>query len=78
MDPSYEPGNRNCKYINDVERLAGKLRQVVDLYSQALERIGDSEDEGGQISATLLGNRAMTPVKVRFLFLSILSCTFLH
>ena len=85
MDPSYEPANRLRKRVKDVERLkeegntafkAGKLKEAVGLYSDALDRIGDSEDEGkgGQIRATLLSNRATTLVKVRafsLLFLSI-------
>jgi hypothetical protein len=71
MNPSYEPANRHGKRIDGLKRLAGKLRQAVDLYSQALERTGDSEDEGGQINATLLSNKAMTPVKVRLFPLSL-------
>ncbi|KAI0673123.1 DnaJ-domain-containing protein [Trametes maxima] len=75
LDPGHEPAMRLRKRIKDVERLkeegnvafkTGKLQEAVDKYSEALERIGsdDREGGGGQIRAMLLSNRATTLVKL--------------
>lgn len=75
LDPSYEPAQRLRKRIKDVERLkdegnalfkGGQLQQAVDKYGEALDRVGNADEEGkgGQIRATLLSNRATTLVKL--------------
>ncbi|KAG7450755.1 TPR-like protein [Guyanagaster necrorhizus] len=75
LDPSYGPAQQLRKRVKDVERLkeegnvafkAGRLTEAVEKYSETLERIGASEDEGkgGQIRATLLSNKATTLVKL--------------
>ncbi|KXN90332.1 hypothetical protein AN958_04365 [Leucoagaricus sp. SymC.cos] len=75
FDPSCEPAQKLRKRVRDVERLkeegnsafkSGKLREAVDKYTEALERIGELEEEGkgGQIRATLLSNRATTLLKL--------------
>ncbi|KAK0207969.1 hypothetical protein DFS33DRAFT_397101 [Desarmillaria ectypa] len=76
LDPSYGPAQQLRKRVKDVERLkeegnvafkAGRLTEAVEKYSETLERIGASEEEGkgGQIRATLLSNRATTLVKLK-------------
>ncbi|KAI5999397.1 hypothetical protein F5J12DRAFT_848027 [Pisolithus orientalis] len=73
--PGHGDASRLRKRIKDVERLkeegntafkSGKLQDAVDRYTEALERIGDAEEEGkgGQIRATLLSNRATTQLKL--------------
>lgn len=75
LDPSYVPAQRLRKRIKDVDRLkeegniafkAGRLQDAIDKYSEALERVGEKEDEGkgGHIRAMLLSNRATTLVKL--------------
>ncbi|KAI6041227.1 hypothetical protein EDC04DRAFT_3089205 [Pisolithus marmoratus] len=75
LDPGHEDASRLRKRIKDVERLkeegntafkSGKMQDAVDRYTEALERIGDMEEEGkgGQIRATLLSNRATTQLKL--------------
>lgn len=75
LDPGHGDASRLRKRIKDVERLkeegntafkSGKLQDAVDRYTEALERIGDAEEEGkgGQIRATLLSNRATTQLKL--------------
>ncbi|KAH9911996.1 uncharacterized protein B0H18DRAFT_1057006 [Fomitopsis serialis] len=75
LDPGHESAQRLRKRIKDVERLkeegntafkAGRLQEAADKYGAALERIGDSPDEGkgGQIRAILLSNRATALVKL--------------
>ncbi|KAH9950857.1 protein prenylyltransferase [Amylocystis lapponica] len=75
LDPGHEPAQRLRKRVKDVERLkeegntafkSGKLAEATQKYGEALERIGESEDEGkgGQIRAILLSNRATTLVKL--------------
>ncbi|KIK50363.1 hypothetical protein GYMLUDRAFT_51265 [Collybiopsis luxurians FD-317 M1] len=75
FDPSHVPSQQLRKRVKDIERLkdegntafkAGRLEEAVEKYSEALERIGEREEEakGGQIRATLLSNRATTLVKL--------------
>ncbi|EMD30435.1 hypothetical protein CERSUDRAFT_101383, partial [Gelatoporia subvermispora B] len=75
LDPGYEPALRLRKRVKDVERLkeegnvafkTGKLDEAVEKYGEALERIGEDEEEGkgGQMRALLLSNRATTLVKL--------------
>ncbi|KAF5340998.1 hypothetical protein D9611_006095 [Ephemerocybe angulata] len=75
MDPGHERAQKLRKRVKDVERLkeegnvafkTGKLQEAVDKYAEALEKIGQSEEEGkgGQIRATLLSNRATTLFKM--------------
>ncbi|KAK7038721.1 hypothetical protein VNI00_010605 [Paramarasmius palmivorus] len=75
FDPAYEPAMRLRRRIKDVDRLKTegnnlfkqqKLQEAVDKYTEALELIGDKEEEGkgGNIRATLLSNRATTLVKM--------------
>ncbi|KAF8959576.1 hypothetical protein BDZ97DRAFT_1836922 [Flammula alnicola] len=75
LDPGHEPAQRLRKRVKDVERLkeegnvafkTGKLQEAYEKYSECLERIGESEEEGkgGQIRATLLSNRATTLLKL--------------
>ncbi|KAI0071577.1 TPR-like protein [Panus rudis PR-1116 ss-1] len=75
LDPGHEPAQRLRKRIKDVDRLkeegnvafrGGRLQEAVDKYTEALDRIGDSEQEGkgGHIRAMLLSNRATTLVKL--------------
>ncbi|KAG6334264.1 hypothetical protein ID866_4821 [Astraeus odoratus] len=75
LDPGHEEASRLRKRIKDIERLkeegntafkSSKLQEAVDLYTEALERIGEAEEEGkgGQIRATLLSNRATTRLKL--------------
>ncbi|KAH9991103.1 hypothetical protein BJV77DRAFT_553430 [Russula vinacea] len=74
-DPGHEPAQRLRKRVKDVERLKeegnqafklGKLHEALRLYTEALERVGENEDEGkgGQLRALLLSNRATTLVKL--------------
>ncbi|KAF9068374.1 hypothetical protein BDP27DRAFT_1327241 [Rhodocollybia butyracea] len=74
-DPSYLPAQQLRKRVKDIERLkdegniafkAGRLEEAVEKYTEALERIGEEEEEakGGPIRATLLSNRATTLVKL--------------
>ncbi|KAH9057438.1 hypothetical protein EDB87DRAFT_1751756 [Lactarius vividus] len=74
-DPGHEPAQLLRKRVKDVERLKeegnrafklGKLHEALSRYSDALERVGENEDEGkgGQLRATLLSNRATTLVKL--------------
>jgi tetratricopeptide (TPR) repeat protein len=76
FDPGHEPAQRLRKRVKDVERLkeegnsafkTGKLQEATAKYTEALDRVGENEDEGsgGQIRATLLSNRATTLLKVR-------------
>jgi len=75
FDPGHEPAQRLRKRVKEVERLKeegnqafkrGKLHDALDLYTEALERVGENEDEGkgGQLRALLLSNRATTLVKL--------------
>lgn len=75
LDPGYEPAHKLRKRVKDVERLKeegnnafkiGKLDEATEKYTEALERVGENENEGsgGQIRATLLSNRATTLLKV--------------
>ncbi|PPQ88738.1 hypothetical protein CVT25_008545 [Psilocybe cyanescens] len=75
LDPGHEPAQKLRKRVKDVERLkeegnvafkAGRLAEALEKYSECLERIGESEEEGkgGQIRATLLSNRATTLLKL--------------
>jgi len=63
------------KRVKDVERLkeegnlafkSGRLEEAVALYGEALERVGESPEEGkgGPIRATLLANRATALMKL--------------
>ncbi|KAJ7089731.1 hypothetical protein B0H15DRAFT_269331 [Mycena belliarum] len=74
-DPGHEPAQRLRKRVKDVERLkeegnvafkSGRLDEAIDKYGEALERIGEVEEEakGGQIRATLLSNRATSLLKL--------------
>ncbi|KAH9074925.1 hypothetical protein EDB83DRAFT_2515802 [Lactarius deliciosus] len=74
-DPGHVPAQLLRKRVKDVERLKeegnrafklGKLHEALSRYSDALERVGENEDEGkgGQLRATLLSNRATTLVKL--------------
>ncbi|KIM90142.1 hypothetical protein PILCRDRAFT_811871 [Piloderma croceum F 1598] len=75
LDPGHESAQKLRKRVKDVERLkdegnlafkAGRLEDAADTYAEALERIGQNEEEGkgGQIRATLLSNRATTLLKL--------------
>ncbi|KAG6829473.1 hypothetical protein H0H87_011344 [Tephrocybe sp. NHM501043] len=75
LDPGHEAARRLRIRVKDVERLkedgnvsfkAGKYGDAISKYSEALDRIGDSEEEGGggHIRATLLSNRATTLLKL--------------
>ncbi|OAX40322.1 TPR-like protein [Rhizopogon vinicolor AM-OR11-026] len=75
LDPGHESAQRLRKRVKDVERLkeegntafkGSRLQEAVDRYTDALDRIGEVEEEGkgGQIRATLLSNRATTLVKL--------------
>ncbi|EGO22521.1 hypothetical protein SERLADRAFT_440542 [Serpula lacrymans var. lacrymans S7.9] len=75
LDPAHEPAQRLRKRVKDVERLkeegnqafkSNRLEEAIEKYTETLERIGNSEEEGkgGQIRATLLSNRATTLVKL--------------
>ncbi|KAI0708149.1 protein prenylyltransferase [Fomitopsis betulina] len=75
LDPGHEAAQRLRKRIKDVERLkeegnvafkASRLQEATERYSEALERIGDSPEDGkgGQIRAILLSNRATALVKL--------------
>ncbi|KAL6297874.1 protein prenylyltransferase [Sparassis latifolia] len=75
LDPGHEPAQRLRKRIREVERLkeegnvafkAGRLEEALKKYTETLDRIGSSEEEGkgGQIRAMLLSNRATTLVKL--------------
>ncbi|EIM80318.1 TPR-like protein [Stereum hirsutum FP-91666 SS1] len=75
FDPGHEPAQRLRKRVKDVERIkeegntafkSNKLEEALAKYTEALERIGEKEEEGkgGQIRATLLSNRATTLVKL--------------
>ncbi|KAJ6624856.1 hypothetical protein B0H10DRAFT_2004434 [Mycena sp. CBHHK59/15] len=74
-DPGHEPAQRLRKRVKDVERLKeegnaefklGRLNEAIEKYGQALDRIGEAEEEarGGQIRATLLSNRATSLLKL--------------
>ncbi|KAF7309458.1 hypothetical protein MIND_00316600 [Mycena indigotica] len=74
-DPGHEPAQRLRKRVKDVERLkdegnaafkTGRLEEAVGKYGEALERVGEAEEEskGGQIRATLLSNRATALLKL--------------
>ncbi|KAF7356927.1 hypothetical protein MVEN_01028600 [Mycena venus] len=74
-DPGHEPAQRLRKRVKDVERLkeegnaafkTGRLDEAIEKYGEALERVGDAEEEGrgGQIRATLLSNRATALLKL--------------
>ncbi|KAF7789780.1 hypothetical protein EIP86_000726 [Pleurotus ostreatoroseus] len=75
LDPGHEPAMRLRKRVKDVDRLkdegnsafkAGKLEEAIARYSESLERIGESDEEGkgGYIRAMLLSNRATTYLKM--------------
>lgn len=75
LDPGYEHAHRLRKRVKDVERLkeegntafkGSRLQDAIARYTEALDRIGEVEEEGkgGQIRATLLSNRATTLVKL--------------
>jgi DnaJ family protein C protein 7 len=75
LDPAHEAAQKLRKRVKDVERLKdegnmafkmSRLEEAVEKYSEALERIGEKEEEGkgGQIRATLLSNRATTLLKL--------------
>ncbi|KAJ3489877.1 hypothetical protein NLI96_g1826 [Meripilus lineatus] len=75
LDPGHEPAQRLRKRVKDVERLkeegntafkSGRLDEAMTKYTEAIERVGQNEDEakGGQIRAMLLSNRATTLVKL--------------
>ncbi|KAI0290620.1 hypothetical protein BC826DRAFT_1026366 [Russula brevipes] len=75
FDPGHEPAQRLRKRVKEVDRLKeegnkafklGKLEEALNLYTDALERVGENEDEGkgGQLRALLLSNRATTLVKL--------------
>ncbi|KAG1823101.1 hypothetical protein EV424DRAFT_1397734 [Suillus variegatus] len=75
LDPGHEPAHRLRKRVKDVERLkeegntafkGSRLQDAIARYTEALDRIGEIEEEGkgGQIRATLLSNRATTLVKL--------------
>ncbi|GLB41504.1 putative TPR-like protein [Lyophyllum shimeji] len=75
LDPGHETARRLRIRVKDVERLkeegnvsfkTGQYEDAIAKYSEALDRVGDSEEEGGggQIRATLLSNRATTLLKL--------------
>ncbi|THH14585.1 hypothetical protein EUX98_g9592 [Antrodiella citrinella] len=75
LDPGHEPAQRLRKRVKDVDRLkeegnvafkGGRLSEATQKYSEALDRIGENEDEGkgGHVRAMLLSNRATTLVKL--------------
>ncbi|KAF9465650.1 hypothetical protein BDZ94DRAFT_1296411 [Collybia nuda] len=75
LDPGHENARKLRTRVKDVERLkeegnvsfkTGKLNDAIEKYTEALERIGTAEEEGGggQIRATLLSNRATTLLKL--------------
>ncbi|KAI0923347.1 hypothetical protein AcW1_006333 [Taiwanofungus camphoratus] len=75
LDPGHDSAQRLRKRVKDVERLkeegntafkAGILEEATEKYGEALDRIGEREEEGkgGQIRAMLLSNRATTLVKL--------------
>ncbi|KAG2012165.1 DnaJ protein [Coprinopsis cinerea AmutBmut pab1-1] len=75
LDPGHEKAQKLRKRVKDVDRLKeegnvffkrGGLVEAVERYTEALEKIGQSEEEGhgGQIRATLLSNRATTLLKL--------------
>lgn len=75
LDPGHEAARRLRIRVKDVERLkeegnvsfkAGQYEDAISKYSEALDRIGEDEQEGngGQIRATLLSNRATTLLKL--------------
>ncbi|KAG6865143.1 hypothetical protein C0991_004825, partial [Blastosporella zonata] len=75
LDPGHESARRLRIRVKDVERLkeegnvsfkAGKFEEAYGKYCEALDRIGESDEEGGggQIRATLLSNRATTLLKL--------------
>ncbi|KAG5721848.1 hypothetical protein E4T56_gene10596, partial [Termitomyces sp. T112] len=75
LDPGHEGARRLRIRVKDVERLkeegnvafkSGKYEDAIAKYSEALDRIGEAEEEGGggQIRATLLSNRATTLLKL--------------
>ncbi|KAG1737222.1 hypothetical protein EDB19DRAFT_1895905 [Suillus lakei] len=75
LDPGHEPAQRLRKRVKDVERLkeegntafkGSRLQDAIARYTEALDRIGEIEEEGkgGQIRANLLSNRATTLVKL--------------
>ncbi|RDB27715.1 DnaJ subfamily C member 7 [Hypsizygus marmoreus] len=75
LDPDHENARRLRKRVKDVERLKeegnasfklGVYEEAIEKYSEALDIIGESEEEGGggQIRATLLSNRATTLLKL--------------
>ncbi|KAG6809565.1 hypothetical protein H0H92_015747 [Tricholoma furcatifolium] len=75
LDPEHEPARRLRIRVKDVERLkeegnvafkSAKFEEAIEKYTEALERIGEKEEEGkgGQIRATLLSNRATTLLKL--------------
>jgi DnaJ family protein C protein 7 len=75
LDPGHEPAYRLRKRVKAVERLkeegnmafkGSRLQDAIARYTEALDRIGEIEEEGkgGQIRATILSNRATTFVKL--------------
>ena len=75
LDPGHEVAMKLRKRIKDVDRLkeegnvafkGGRLAEATQKYSEALDRIGseDREGGGGHIRAMLLSNRATTLVKL--------------
>ncbi|KAF8638763.1 hypothetical protein AX17_001979 [Amanita inopinata Kibby_2008] len=75
LDPGHAPAQKLRKRAKDVERLkeegnvafkSGKLQEAIEKYTECLDRIGESSEEGGggQIRATLLSNRATTLLKL--------------
>ena len=75
LDPDNLRAKKLRQRVKAVERLkdegnasfkAGKWEEAVDKYSEALDTVGDDEEEGkgGLIRATLLSNRATTLLKV--------------
>ncbi|OBZ73547.1 DnaJ subfamily C member 7 [Grifola frondosa] len=85
LDPGHEPAQRLRKRVKDVERFkeegnvafkSGRLEEAVERYGEALERIGERQEEGkgGPIRAMLLSNRATTLLKV----LSFRACDLSH
>ncbi|KAL5513467.1 hypothetical protein ACEPAH_3866 [Sanghuangporus vaninii] len=75
LDPDNLRAKKLRQRVKAVERLkdegnasfkVNKWEEAVDRYSEALDVVGDNEEEGkgGQIRATLLSNRATTLVKL--------------